>query len=176
MTVLDRETRRERYDYKAKTAKFLPMSMGCVNFDCDGNLAYLIRSAACFGIQDLHVIGSVPHRSKLNSLSGSTYDYVNIIQHSSPYSFLKWARENKVKIVSAELTDESQKLRDYSFDFSEHICIFTGHETTGVPIEIIKNSDCVEIDMPGIGFCLNTAQAANILLYESCKQYYHTTK
>jgi len=25
--------------------------------------------------------------------------------------------------------------------------------------------------MPGVGFCLNTSQAANIILYEATKQY-----
>ena len=55
-----KKTRRQRYKEKVKSAQFLPISIGCVNFMHDGNLAFLIRSAACFGIRDIHVIGSIP--------------------------------------------------------------------------------------------------------------------
>jgi len=40
-----------------------------------------------------------------------------------------------------------------------------------VPVDVTQIADCVEIDMPGPGFCLNTSQAANIVLYEASKQY-----
>ena len=54
-----KKTRRQRYKEKMKTAQFLPISIGCVNFMHDGNLAFLIRSAVCFGVKDVHVVGSV---------------------------------------------------------------------------------------------------------------------
>lgn len=166
-----KKTRKERYREKLKTAKFLPISIGCVNFMHDGNLAFLIRSAACFGVKDIHVIGSIPDRSDLKRLSGSTCDFINLIQHKSPREFIDWATESCTKIVAAELCEKSSKLRNYKFDYNQNLCIFTGHETSGVPGEIVHVSDCVEIDMPGPGFCLNTAQAANIVLYEASKQY-----
>ena len=39
-----------------------------------------------------------------------------------------------------------------------------------IAIEILRNSDKVYIPMPGVGFCLNTSQTANIFLYEAAKQ------
>ena len=72
------KTRRERYDEKKRTASVFPIGIACINFKHDGNLGYLIRSAACFGADIVHVIGSVPPRSALDSLSGSLYDYVKI--------------------------------------------------------------------------------------------------
>lgn len=166
-----RKTRRQRYTEKQKNSINIPVCLGIVNFTHDGNLAFLIRSAICFGISDIHVIGSIPSKTQLNSLSGSTYDWINLIQHKNPNDFLAWTRENKVKIISAELTKTSRKLCDYKFNFNNNLCIFTGHETTGVPTEILINSDVVEIDMPGPGFCLNTTQAANIVIYEATKQF-----
>jgi len=166
-----KKTRKQRYEEKLKSARFLPISLGCVNFMHDGNLAFLIRSAVCFGVKDIHVIGSVPERGDLRRLSGSTCDYINIIQHKKPRTFIEWAKKSNTKIVAAELCKKSSKLRNYKFDYNQNICIFTGHETTGVPGDIIHVSDCVEIEMPGPGFCLNTAQAANIVLYEATKQY-----
>ena len=171
-----KKSRKERYYKKMNEAKYLPITVACVNFMHDGNLAFLMRAAVCFGVKDIHVIGSIPDRNELKNLSGSTSDFINIVQHSSPGKFIKWASENDVKIVSAEMCEKSTKLRDYSFDFQQKICIFTGHETSGVPGEIIHVSDCVEIDMPGPGFCLNTSQAANIMLYESSKQYFQSSR
>ena len=59
----------------------------------------------------------------------------------------------------------------HSFDFSRHVCLVLGHEEHGVPIEILNNSDKIYIPMPGVGFCLNTSQAGNIILYETIKRY-----
>ena len=165
------KTRKERYREKLKSAKFLPISIGCVNFMHDGNLAFLIRSAACFGIRDIHVVGSIPSRADLRRLSGSTCDFINLIQHKTPGDFNRWTEENNVRVVAAELCDKSKKLRNYRFNFDQDLCIFTGHETAGVPVDVTQIADCVEIDMPGPGFCLNTAQAANIVLYEASKQF-----
>ena len=165
-------TRKERYKNKKNTARTFPISLGCVNFMHDGNLGYLIRAAACFGADNIHVIGSVPSRKRLNSLSGSLYDYVNITQHASPRDFVRHAKEQDIKIVAAEICESSQSIHTYQFNFDRNICLVVGHEECGVPIEILKNSDVIRIPMPGVGYCLNTSQVANILLYESIKQYY----
>lgn len=165
-------TRRQRYNVKQKDSESLPFSICCVNFEHDGNLGFLIRSAACFGAQTVHVIGSVPTRRQLNPISGSLYDYVKIKQYKNPNQFLDYTKNKKFSLVSAEISEGSSALTSYSFDFSGHVVVVVGNETTGVPVEILKNSDVVHIPMPGPGYCLNTAQAANILLYEATSQYY----
>lgn len=164
-------TRKQRYERKKEVATNVPFSMCCINFMYDGNLAYLIRSAACFGVEDLHVIGSIPSRSTLNSLSGSLFDYVKIKQHKSPREFLDYTKSNSIKIVSAELCEGARTIASYSFDFSINTVLVVGNETSGVPVEILRNSDKIYIPMPGVGYCLNTSQAANILLYEASMQY-----
>ena len=165
------KTRRQRYDSKKKTAKTFPISIATVNFQCDGNIGYLIRSAACFGADRVHVIGSLPERKILNPLSGSLVDYIDIDEHKDPAAFIQHARENNIQLISAELCKESESIETYEFDFSQPICIVIGHEETGVPVEILNNSGKVYIPMPGVGYCLNASQAANILLYEITTQY-----
>jgi tRNA G18 (ribose-2'-O)-methylase SpoU len=169
---VSRATRLERYNAKKTVAKFMPVSIACVNFFNDGNLAFIIRAAACFGVNEVHVIGSNIEYSELKRMSGSTIDFVKLVQHSNPLDFLNWSRLNNVSLVSAELSYRSQSLKDYRFDFSNNVCIVAGNETTGVPEEILQNSDVVKIDMPGIGFCLNTAQTTNIFLYEASRQFF----
>ena len=165
------KTRRERYDEKKRNAKTYPISIAAVNFMHDGNLGYLLRSAACFGAECVHVIGSVPDRNVLNPPSGSLFDYVKIIQHSSPSEFLAYARNNNHEIVSAEISNEAEPIHSYSFNFRRNNILVVGQEETGIPVEILQNSKKIYIPMPGPGFCLNTSQTANILLYEAIKQF-----
>ena len=165
------KTRRERYDEKARNARTFPISLVCINFQCDGNLGYLIRAAACFGAEHVHVIGDLPKRSELNAPSGSLYDYVKIKNHSSPHAFLNYIRDNQIRLVSAEICEGAQSLASYNFDFSSPLALVVGNEELGIPVEILKNSEKVHIPMPGVGYCLNTSQAANILIYEAVKQY-----
>ena len=165
------ETRRERYDKKLKGAKKYPISLCAINFRVDDNLGYLIRSAACFGAEQLYVIGHLPERSRIKSSSGSLVDYVEIEQFSSPSEFLTRMQIEGTQIVSAELVEAARPFSSYDFNFSRHICLVVGNEEGGVPNEILLHSDIVYIEMPGVGFCLNTSQAANVLLYEAVKQY-----
>jgi len=165
------ETRRERYDKKSHVATKYPISLCAINFRVDDNLGYLIRAAACFGAERLYVIGYVPERSKLKASSGSLTDYVEIIQFSTPAEFLVHMQTEGIQVVAGELTPEAQSLFAYNFDFNRHLCLVVGNEETGVPPEILQSAHIVCIPMPGVGYCLNTSQTANILFYEAVKQY-----
>tara|TARA_R110002110_G_scaffold176723_1_gene380970 strand:+ start:206 stop:739 length:534 start_codon:yes stop_codon:yes gene_type:complete len=165
------ETRRQRYDSKLKTAKKYPISLCAINFRIDDNLGYLIRSAACFGAERLYVVGHVPERSHIKASSGSLVDYVEIIPFATPRDFVDHTKSEGIQIVAAELVEKARPLTSYTFNFASHLCLVVGNEESGVPAEIVANSDVVYIDMPGVGYCLNTSQAANILIYESIKQY-----
>jgi tRNA G18 (ribose-2'-O)-methylase SpoU len=164
-------TRRNRYDQKLKSSKWFPIELCAINFKHDANLGFLIRAAACFGIRRINVIGDCPPRSILNPLSGSLYDYIEIKKYSRPCEFMDYAKAEGLRVVSAELSENSTPIDVFTFDYSSRLVLVVGQEHTGVPIEILKNSDQVYIPMPGPGFCLNTSQAANILLYEAVKQY-----
>jgi tRNA G18 (ribose-2'-O)-methylase SpoU len=165
------ETRRQRYDNKINNAKTYPFSLCAINFRVDDNFGHLVRSAGCFGAKTVYVIGHIPDRSEIKSSSGSLIDYVNIIQFSTPQAFLEHCKKEKIKVVAAELVEGARSLSSYDFNFDGHTCLVVGNESTGVPTEITSSSDVVYVEMPGVGYCLNTAQTANILLYEAVKQY-----
>ena len=171
-----RKTRRDRYNEKIANGKVKnhPFSICSVNFQCDENIAYLIRTAACFGLQDVHVIGSLPHYEDVRRKSGTLHDYVNIHQYSNPSQFLDYARRTNMCVISIELTDNAYNVHNIDFKQLtrqyEHICFVVGNETTGVPAEILHTTESIFIPMPGAGVCLNTSQAANIVIYEAVKQ------
>ena len=161
------ESRHDRYEAKSASAKRLPVSVVTVNFMCDGNLGFIIRAMACFGSENLHVIGSVPSPAELSRLSGGLNRYTTIHQHKYPTDVVKFARDNDMYLVSAELTEQSISVHNTILPQNKQILLVLGHEETGVPTEMLHQSDLiVHIPMPGVGYCLNTSQTGNILLYE----------
>ena len=165
------ETRRERYFRKLNNVIPIPVSFATIYFRCDENLAFLIRTAACFGIRDIHVIGSIPSRKDIYSASGSLSDYIQLYQYSNPSEFIAYSRTENIKLISAEIKDNSTSLYKYKFNFSEKSIIVLGNETAGVPVEIAVNSDIVHVPMLGPGYCLNTSQTGTAFVTEYTRQY-----
>lgn len=167
------ETRAERYAEKGRTAMRRPLHLVTVEFMCDGNLGYVLRAAACFGASSVHVIGAVPASSDLRRLSGGTDKLVPVVSHQDPQGFLAWLRESDpmAVLVSAELRDDAVSVHDYRFDPVSPTYVVVGNEEAGVPEGIVLNSDAVVyVPMPGPGFCLNTAQTANVIAFEYNRQ------
>lgn len=164
------ETRRQRYKMKQQTSKNFPVEIACINFKHEPNIGYVIRAAACFGASRVNLIGSGPESKELRELSGTTSDFIEVQNFSNPHQFLTYCRDNNIKIVSAELTEHSRSIYDYRYPTDSKVCIVVGNEQTGVPADILQHSEVVQIPMPGIGYCLNTAQTANIMLFEYTKQ------
>ncbi len=165
------KTRLERILDKQDSAVKLPFSISTINLDLDENLALLIRAAACFGAKEFLVIGKVPPRSFLQPKTGSLVDFVDIKSFANPLAYMSYIRENNIQIVSAEKYDEAVDLRNYKFSFDRETTLVLGHETLGVPLDILINSDVVCIASPGVGFTLNVAQAGAIVMYEYVAQY-----
>lgn len=165
-----KETRNQRYLQKLNQSKRYPVYLATVNFQCDSNLGFVVRAAACFGAAGVVVIGSVPENKELKRLSGSTSDFMELTQFKNTNDFLAWARTSGIRVVSAELTNYSKSISRHRFSKRPTV-IVVGNESTGVPEDILLNSDSViHIDMDGAGYCLNTAQAANIMMYEYTRQ------
>lgn len=165
------KTRVERIENKREEAVKLPVRIATVNLDYDENLALLIRAAACCGASEVLVIGSVPPRAYLKPKTGNLVDYIDIKNFPNPYEFLNYCRNNELRLISSEMYEGSTSLFDFSFDFGVESVIIIGNETTGVPVDVLMNSEIVHIPMPGIGFCLNASQAGTVILNEYVRQW-----
>jgi len=164
-------SRRQRYDKKKASSVEIPAAVAAISFDFDENVAFLIRSAACFGISEVFIIGKVPDRSFLKAKSGSLYDYVSIKSFSNTLEFSKYARDNGYKIVAIELCDTAISIYDYKFSFDKKTILLLGHESTGVPGDLVINNDTIYIPMPGPGYCLNVSQTGTAVMNEYYRQY-----
>ena len=163
-------TRSERYKKKLSKAKFLSVELCTVNFEIDQNLGFLIRAAACFGVKKINVIGSIPDSGVLKPLSGSLNEYVELQKFSNPHQYLQYVKKTKMPIISAEISDSAASIFSFDFPRTGNFHLVVGNERTGIPEEINLRSTTVYVPMPGIGYCLNTSQTANIFLYEISKQ------
>ena len=105
------KTRRERYYEKLATSKTFPISVATVNFKYEVNLAYIIRAAACFGAEEVCVIGKYPSRKIMNELSGSLFDYIKIRAFSTPSDYIRYAEKNDISLVAIELPPAGFKYR-----------------------------------------------------------------
>ena len=164
------KTRRQRYSEKINNAVFLPLELCTVNFQSDQNLGYLVRAAACFGAKKINVIGSIPSKKELNIFSGTLCDYVEIEGFKNPSKYLEYIENKGGYVIAAEISDSSEPITGFDFSNCGNIHLVVGNESYGIPEEILLRSRQIHIPMPGIGFCLNTAQAANVFLYEISKQ------
>ena len=165
------ETRKERQASKLDVATVYPFEVCTINFQIEDNVAFVVRSAACFGCSTVNVIGSVPDHKTLMAKSGTADHLVRINRFQNINQFLGYIRNNDIELISAELDSEAVSIHDYEFPINKRFCIVLGHEVAGVPVEILMNSKKVYIPMPGKGFCLNTSQAGTIFLHEAAKAY-----
>lgn len=161
------QTRRERYQEKSRSAQHSPVHLATVDFIHNSNVAFLARALACFGGAALHVIGHVPPSNELRRLSGSHSRLVDIYQYHTPDELLQMVREEEIHLISLEITDRATSLLDTDFPLDRPVMFVLGHEETGVPEVILQRSDQVLfVPMPGPGYCLNTSQTGNLILYE----------
>lgn len=168
--MLRKVTRKQRYLAKVGQAQTIPVSFATVNFMSDENLAFVIRTAACFGIDDVYVIGSIPDRRTLHAKSGSTLEMVCLHSFASPREFIDEMHAQDIKMIAAELSDEAESIYQYSFPMNDRIVLILGHETTGVPAECLAASKQLYIPMIGKGFCLNTSQTGTAMISEYLRQ------
>lgn len=165
------ETRAERRNQKSKTAIKYPVDVCTTYFICNDNVAFCARALACFGGDNLHIIGKQIPDAEFRRLSAGNCNLINVIYHKTPAHFIQWARDNNAYIICSDLIDGAQEINEAFIPLNSKVIFVVGSETDGIPTEITHVSDAtVFIPMPGPGFCLNTSQAANILLYEYARR------
>lgn len=160
------ETRAQRYSAKMATAIKMPFSICTTYFSVPGNVAYAMRTLACFGGQSIHIIGKEPSYSDMVALSGGTNRLVDIFTYSNPSQFLNII-DSDTQLVALELTEEATSIHEFKWDYDKHTIMCVGSEMDGIPADILaKANSVVYIPMPGQGYCLNTSQSANIAAYD----------
>jgi len=124
------------------------------------NMGTLWRSAYIFGASFIFTIG--------RRYQKQASDTVKAYRHIPLYNFLDFQDFHKFlpydcQIVCVEIADNSIAL--HKFNHPERAIYLLGAEDEGIPKEILKNYQIIQIisDLP---FCLNVAVAGSIVMHD----------
>lgn len=135
-----------------------------------GNIA-----RTCAGTEThLHLILPLGFDVDNKHLKRAGLDYwneLNITYHKNLRSFLEYAKDGKLHIVS-KFAHKTYSDVDYSNREEDHYFIF-GKETTGLPEKFMRENEesCIRIPMDDTHIrSLNLSNAAAIIIYEALRQ------
>ena len=134
------------------------------------NASAILRTADCFGIQDIHIIEN-KHRYNVNPdvVVGSS-QWLNIHKYykteENTLSTIDFLRSKGYRIIATTPHTNDTDLPD--FDITKGKCaLFFGTEQHGLSDNVIENADeCVKIPMYGFTESFNISVSAAITLYE----------
>ncbi len=131
------------------------------------NISKIVRTAGCCGITKLFACGNVRIDPEV-ARDGA--DEVEVKIHRSLPPVLKELKAAGYVLVGLEQTTNSQSL--HAFSFPRRCAIVLGNERAGLTQEELDLLDAVvEIPVWGRPFAYNVATAADMALYEYCRQY-----
>ena len=135
------------------------------------NVGAMFRTSDAALVEKLYLTGFTPHppREDLRKTALVTLDAVPWEYKKNPLEIINNLKKDGVKIVSLEITDNSQNYTDILYDFP--LCLIVGNELTGIRDEIIDLSDhVIHIPMLGRANSLNVATSYGIALFEILRQ------
>ena len=155
-------------------ANFFKKKKNSVTLLCDGELApsnigALFRIADSFGIPKIHFKAkNFPIGSKrMERTSRTTHKLVPYSLQDDFGELIKSFKENGVRCIGLEITNDSMPIRDIAINPGENIALVVGHEKTGISKTVLDALDLVvHIPMYGLNSSMNVAVATGIGLYE----------
>ena len=149
-----------------------PITLVCDNITNAPNIGSLFRTADAFGIEKIIFCGSkIPLGRKMTKTSRATEKVVQFEEKESITETINLLKAENYKIVSLEITSNSQPVNKFKFSKERKMALIIGDENFGVSETVLKDSDAIiHIDMFGLNSSMNVVQATSIALYEITKQ------
>jgi len=141
--------------------------VACCPLRSNVNLAKIIRTASCCGIARVIACG----RPKIDpEIARDGIEHVQLELHRSLPHVLERLRGEEYQLVGLEQSTNSENLHDFSF--ARRTVLVIGNERQGIEEDVLRLLDkVVEIPVWGLPYSYNVATAADMALYEYCRQY-----
>lgn len=131
------------------------------------NLSKIVRTAGCCGITKVFACGNVRVD---RDIAREGADEVEVKIHRTLPPVLKTLKADGYVLVGLEQTTNAQSIHDFAFP--RRCAIVMGNERLGLTSEELDLLDAVvEIPVWGRPFAYNVATAADMAMYEYCRQY-----
>jgi len=132
------------------------------------NASALIRTADCFGIQDVHIIENHNQYKVSTSIAGGADKWVDVHlyngKENSTEECIKSLKEKGYRIVAT--TPHNNEKNPDQLDINMKTAIFLGKEKEGISETIIKQADdFLSIPMVGFTESFNLSVAGALILY-----------
>lgn len=131
------------------------------------NISQIARTASACAVEKMIICGNASLTPKIARDATSE---LSLSCHRSLAPVLKKLKKEGYHIVGIEQTSNSQNIHEYSFRRKTVIVI--GNERLGINDDILALlDDVIEIPVWGMPHSYNAASAANMALYEYCRQF-----
>lgn len=141
--------------------------VACAPLRSHVNLSKIVRTAGCCGISRVIACGN----AKLDrNIARDGADEVTLEIHRTLPPVLKQLKAEGFTLVGLEQTTNSQSILEYRFP--RRVALILGNERLGLTQEELDCLDAVvELPVYGKPFAYNVATAADMAMYEYCRQY-----
>ena len=127
------------------------------------NANAIIRSAECFGIQDVHVIENRNEFDARGKVNRGAIKWVDVYTYDSSTKCIGTLREKGYQIVAT--TPHKDNVLLEKFDVSKPSAFFFGTERTGLKDAVLQAADChLRIPMFGFTESFNVSVSASLIL------------
>ena len=139
------------------------------------NIGNIMRSCASLGAK-LIIIGPLSFAKDEKTLRRAAMDYIyNLeLEYFDNYEeFTKKYSDKKIYYVT-RYSDEAPDAFDFS-DYVEDTYLMFGRESTGIPLEVMKEhlDRCIRLPMKPFARSLNLSNCVAIMIYEVCRQQHY---
>jgi tRNA(Leu) C34 or U34 (ribose-2'-O)-methylase TrmL len=171
-SVFDHEFLVTEKDDQTKQRNTFPVDIVLDNFRSSFNVGSALRTAECFGVQNVHLCGytSTPEDRKTKKTSMGTDEFVSWSWNESTETVIKELKKKAYKIYAIETAEESLEISRCELDFP---CAFVfGNERHGISHHILKLCDeVIHLPLYGIKNSLNVGVCIGATLMVAREKY-----
>lgn len=142
------------------------------------NVGSAFRTADCFRIGRIYltgITGTPPHREIHKTALGAT-DSVEWIYHEDPVLAVRAMKEEGVRMIAIEQTNQSIPLEEFAINPAEKYGLVFGNEISGVSEPVLELMDAaIEVPQEGTKHSLNISVCVGIVLWEFHKKLHVST-
>lgn len=158
-----------------RTSRF---SLVLENLYDDFNQQAVVRTADCFGIQNLHVVSSpeltVGKNKVSRAITKKVLPFMSVYKHTTTTDCIAALKETGHEIWATDLSPGAVKLDDPALMIPPKLAVVFGRELDGCSKEILEHADKrVYIPLYGFAESLNISVAASLVmqtLFTKCPQ------
>ena len=141
--------------------------MACVPMRSNADISQIARAASSFAVEKLILTGNA---SLDKNIARDATSELTISIHRSIAPVLKKLKKVGYRLVGIEQTSHSKNIHQYAFQ--RRTVLVVGNERLGISEEVLALlDDVVELPVWGLPHSYNASTAANMVMFEYCRQF-----